>query len=64
MKTSPFVIAFVATALIGCASSAKLDFREYAGEPVKSFWMTDYHGWAPVADHQLVIWAGMERPIF
>jgi len=61
MKTSPFVIAFLAIALMGCASSAKLDFREYAGEPVKSFWMTDYHGWAPVADHQLVIWAGMDE---
>lgn len=61
MKTSLLVTAIAAAASAGCASSAKLDFREYAGEPIRSFWMSDYQGWAPVADHQLVIWTGRDE---
>ena len=42
----------------GCANQPNLDFREYAGEPVKSFYMPQLDGWAAVSKNQLVVWAG------
>ena len=61
MKTSLFVAAIAAAASAGCASSAKLDFREYAGEPVDSFIMPDFQGWGPVSPEQLVVWTGIDE---
>ena len=38
----------IAALSAGCAGQPKLDFREYAGEPVKSFYMPQLDGWAAV----------------
>jgi hypothetical protein len=65
MKTSTaFVSAVVAaTLLAGCASLKKsqLDYHEYTGEPVKSFYMGNFDGWAPVSKDELVVWAGINK---
>jgi hypothetical protein len=61
MKTS-LAAAVIATGLIaGCASAPKLDYREYAGQPVKSFRMFGYDGWSPVSKDQLVVWTGVNE---
>ncbi len=68
MKTSLLAIVIAATALSGCMSTLKklnepkLDYREYAGPPVKSFDMRNYDGgWSAVSKDQLVVWAGMNE---
>ncbi len=62
------VATVVAAALLtGCASTLKLfnapklDYREYAGEPIKSFYMNDFDGWSPVSKDQLVVWSGINK---
>jgi uncharacterized protein DUF6491 len=62
------VATVVAVALLaGCASTLKmfnapkLDYREYAGEPVKSFYLNDFDGWSPVSKDQLVVWSGINK---
>ena len=70
MKTSVFSgigVLLVATALSGCATTLaklngpKLNYTEYAGEPVKSFYMSNFDGWSPVSRDQLVVWASMNK---
>jgi hypothetical protein len=67
MKTSlaaAAVISIVGAAalLAGCASNrAKLDYTDYAGEPVKSFYMSNFDGWSAVSKDQVVVWAGMNK---
>jgi hypothetical protein len=68
MKTSLLAIAIAATLLTGCVSTLKklnapkLDYREYAGEPVKSFDMRNYDGgWSAVSKDQLVLWSGINK---
>ncbi len=64
MKTS-FVASFsalcAAALLSGCATGPKLNYTEYAGEPVRSFYMSNFDGWTAVSKDQLVVWAGMNR---
>jgi hypothetical protein len=67
MKTS-LVIALLAGALSsGCASTLakmngpKLNYSEYAGEPVKSFYMNNFDGWSAVSKDQLVVWSGINQ---
>ena len=68
MKTSVVTIALAAVFLTGCISTLKkmsepkLQYTEYAGEPVKSFYMksTD-QGWSPVSRDQLVVWSGINE---
>jgi hypothetical protein len=63
MKT-PLVVtaALLAAALMaGCAQTPKLDYREYAGEPVKSFYLDNFDGWTPVSKDQLVVWSGLNE---
>jgi hypothetical protein len=56
----PIVIA--ATALLaGCATGPKLDYTDYAGEPVKSFYMNDLDGWNAISKDQLVVWTGINK---
>jgi hypothetical protein len=50
-----------AAALAGCASGPKLNYTEYAGEPVKSFYMSNFDGWSAVSKDQLVVWSGMNK---
>jgi hypothetical protein len=63
MKASLFAsVGLSAAALLaGCASGPKLNYTEYAGEPVKSFYMSDFDGWSAVSRDQLVVHAGMNK---
>ena len=63
MKTSLVLIAAAATLLAGCASMKKsqLDYHEYTGEPVKSFYMNNLDGWAPVSKDEIVVWSGLNK---
>ncbi len=68
MKISLVASVLVAAAsLAGCASTLaklngpKLDYTEYAGEPVKSFYMGNYDGWSAVSKDQLVVWSGVNK---
>ena len=55
-------LALTAAALLaGCASGPKLDYTDYAGEPVKSFYMSNFDGWNVVSKDQLVVWSGMNK---
>jgi hypothetical protein len=61
MKTS--LVPLLAGALLagGCASGPKLDYTDYAGEPVRSFYMHSFDGWTPVSKNQLVVWTGVNK---
>ena len=70
MKTSVVSTAGIllgAALLAGCASTLaklsgpKLNYSEYAGEPVKSFYMSNFDGWSAVSRDQLVVWSGMNK---
>ncbi len=67
MKISLVALALAAASLAGCASTLaklngpKLDYTEYAGEPVKSFYMNDFDGWTAVSKEQLVVWSGINK---
>ncbi len=54
-------LAVAAALLAGCATGPKLDYTDYAGEPVKSFYMNNFDGWSPVSKDQVVIWSGMNK---
>ena len=67
MRYSLVATMIAVTLLAGCASALKafnapkLDYREYAGEPVKSFYMNDFDGWSPVSKDQLVVWSDINK---
>jgi len=67
MKISLVATLLAATSLAGCASTLaklngpKLDYTEYAGEPVKSFYLGNYDGWSAVSKDQLVVWSGINK---
>ena len=65
MKTSFALVSALAAAslLAGCASMKKsqLDYHEYTGEPVKSFYMSNFDGWAPVSKDEVVVWSGINK---
>ena len=67
MKTSLVVTLAAAMLLVGCASTLKrmqgpkLDYREYAGEPVKSFYMHNLDGWTAVSKDEVVVWSGINK---
>jgi len=61
MKTSVVAAVMAVGLMAGCASQTKLDYREYAGQPVKSFYMNSYDGWSPVSKDQLVVWTGLNE---
>ena len=62
MKTSVLASLAVAAALLtGCATGPKLNYSEYAGEPVKSFYMSNFDGWSAVSRDQLVVYAGLNK---
>jgi len=68
MKVSLVAMAAAAMLLSGCVSTLKklnepkLDYREYAGEPVKSFDLRNYDGgWSAVSKDQLVVWSGINQ---
>jgi hypothetical protein len=62
------ISCLAATAMLtGCAATLKklnepkLNYADYAGEPVKSFYLNNYNGWAPVSRDQLVVWSDMNK---
>jgi hypothetical protein len=59
MKMSLVIAA--AALLAGCATGPKLDYTDYAGEPVKSFYMSNFDGWNVISKDQLVVWSGMNK---
>ena len=68
MKISLITTCVAAALLAGCASTLqkfsgpKLSYTEYAGEPIKSFYMqTGMDGWSPVSKDQLVVWSGINK---
>jgi len=67
MRYSLVATVVAAALLAGCASTLKLfnapklDYREYAEEPVKSFYMNNFDGWSPVSKDQLVVWSGINK---
>lgn len=63
MKTSLFASLLGASLLTACATGPKLDYTDYAGEPVKSFYMSgnDFDGWNAVSKDQLVVWTSMNK---
>jgi len=67
MKTLLVATLVTAASLAGCASTLaklngpKLNYTEYAGEPVKSFYMSNFDGWTAVSRDQLVVWSGINK---
>lgn len=64
MKTSvltSFSALCAAALLTACATGPKLNYSEYAGEPVKSFYMSNFDGWSAVSRDQVVVWAGLNK---
>ena len=67
MRYSLVATVLAAASLAGCASTLaklngpKLDYTEYAGEPVKSFYMNDFDGWTAVSKDQIVVWSGINK---
>ena len=61
-KVAPALAGAVGMALFaGCATQPKLDYTDYAGEPVKSFYMSHFDGWSVVSKNQLVVWTDMNK---
>ena len=61
-KVAPALAGAVCTALFaGCATQPKLDYTDYAGEPVKSFYMSHFDGWSVVSKNQLVVWTDLNK---
>ena len=50
-----------AALLTACATGPKLNYSEYAGQPVKSFYMSNFDGWSAVSKDQVVVWAGLNK---
>jgi hypothetical protein len=65
MKTSVAIVSAMAAATLfaGCANMRKsqLDYHEYTGEPVKSFYMNNFDGWTPVSKDEVVVWSGINQ---
>jgi hypothetical protein len=60
--SAPALVGVVCVALLaGCATGPKLDYTDYAGEPVKSFYMANFDGWTVISKDQVVIWSGMNK---
>jgi hypothetical protein len=61
-KLAPALAGAVGMALFaGCAAQPKLDYTDYAGEPVKSFYMSHFDGWTVVSKDQLVVWTDLNK---
>jgi hypothetical protein len=58
-SAAPSVVA--AALLAACATGPKVDYTDYAGEPVKSFYLGNFDGWTAVSKDQLVVWSGFNK---
>lgn len=54
-------VALAAVLFAGCANTPKLNYNEYAGEPVQSFYMPSFDGWTSVSKDQLVVWTSQNK---
>ena len=63
MKNPLFMTSGVVCAalLAGCATGPQLDYTDYAGEPVKSFYMNKFDGWTVISKDRLVVWSDMNK---
>jgi len=61
VKSASASLAIAAALLAGCATGPKLDYTDYAGEPVRSFYMSNFDGWSAVSKDQVVIWSGLNK---
>jgi len=61
VKRASASLAAAAALLAGCATGPHLNYTEYAGEPVKSFYMPSFDGWNVISKDQLVVWTGMNK---
>ena len=61
MKISLVPTVLAAALFAGCASAPKLDYTDYAGEPVKSFYMSSFDGWTAISKDQVVVWSGLNK---
>jgi len=70
MKIATLTTTIVTAVLLaGCASTLsklngpQLDYTDYAGEPVKSFYLGtgSADGWHAVSKDQLVVWSGINK---
>jgi hypothetical protein len=60
--TGSLLAVATAVLLTACASNrVKLDYSDYAGEPVRSFYMHDFNGWNAVSKDQVVVYSGMNK---
>src|SRR6187402_4004089 len=60
-RAAPALAGVVSALLAGCATGPKLDYTDYAGEPVKSFYMSHFDGWTVVSKNQLVVWTDINK---
>jgi hypothetical protein len=71
MNTRPVAVlvlsAILSAALAGCATGlprkdeGKLNYVDYAGEPVEGFTAMRIQGWTPVAREKLLVWTGINE---
>jgi len=61
VKGASASLTAAAALLAGCATGPKLDYTDYAGEPVKSFYMSSFEGWTAISKDQLVVWSGINK---
>jgi Family of unknown function (DUF6491) len=61
MNTSLFATVAAAAMLASCANSPQLEYSDYAGEPVKSFYMDSLDGWSPASKNQVVVWTRLNQ---
>lgn len=63
VATAPLAATMAIAAMLGgCADNhVKLNYADYAGEPVKSFYMDSFEGWSPVSKDRVVVWSGLNE---
>ena len=61
LKGAGTSLAATAALLAGCATGPKLDYIDYAGEPIKSFYMNNFDGWNVISKDQIVVWSGLNK---
>lgn len=67
MGSRAIATLLVASLAAGCSAGlprddgGKLNYLDYAGEPVDRFTATRISGWTPVSRNQLVVWVGVNQ---
>jgi hypothetical protein len=63
MKIALVTTLAAAALLAGCKTAPELDYTDYAGEPVKSFYLSSggADGWHAVSKDRLVVWGAFNK---